>query len=72
VSDWRSTTALLLIAEDDEGIAGLLCELFDGRGDDVTCASNGQRALDAVRMGGASGLDRARPPHADHGRRGVS
>jgi DNA-binding response OmpR family regulator len=39
----------LLIVEDDEDISALLCEIFEERGHDVTCANNGQRALDAVR-----------------------
>jgi CheY-like chemotaxis protein len=39
----------LLIVEDDPEISTSLCDIFEMRGYDVTCASNGQQALDKVR-----------------------
>jgi len=39
----------LLIVEDDPDISSSLCDIFERRGYDVTCASNGKQALDKVR-----------------------
>lgn len=38
-----------MIVEDDPDISSSLCDFFEKRGYDVTCASDGKQALDKVR-----------------------